>query len=103
MTETEQIKIDHMWTTDGFVGVPSEKRDTGGRTAVLDRVQPRETYHMEHCNMIELFPAVTATTGAAARTKKRSDFTAAEMLAIVLLTIAASTVLFAAIGYICQW
>lgn len=103
MSETEQLQIDRVWTTDGFIGVPTGVRSEDRQKTIADSILTRDS-RVEDCRDIELFPgrqAAVQTTRQ--RSKRYSQSSLMETATILMLTAAASIALFATIGYLCRW
>jgi len=104
MSETEQLQIDRVWTTDGFIGVPTGLRSEDRSKTITDSILSRDGRHVEECRTIELFPAHTRVGNMARlRSKRGSHAAIMETVTIVMLTAAASIAFFAALGYLCRW
>jgi len=104
MSETEQLQIDRVWTTDGFIGVPTGVRSENRQKTIADSILTRDSRHIEDCQDIELFPSRrTSVQATRQRSKRYSQNSLMETATILMLTAAASIALFAAIGYLCRW
>ena len=104
MSEIEQLQIDRVWTTDGFIGVPTIARSEDRNKVIAESYITRESRQADVCHTIELFPShVAERTTTRLRGKRSGQDSIMETITIVMLTVAVSIALFAAIGYLCRF